>query len=68
MSKTNFDAITESPESLAKFMKELDSEMALQDNICKYCSQNTELEDPVCYIDCSLGFKLWLESEIGTNE
>lgn len=66
--KTNFDAITESTEKLAKFIKELDSEMTLRDNICKFCSQYTEFEEPACYIDCTLGFKLWLESEIGTNE
>ena len=68
MSKTNFKAVTENSESLAKFMKELELEVIYKENICKYCSQYTELEEPVCHIDCSLGFKLWLESEIGTNE
>lgn len=66
--KNNFDAITESTEKLAKFMKELDSQMTLRDNICKFCSQYTELDEPVCHIDCALGFKLWLESEVATNE
>ncbi len=68
MSKTNFDVITESTEKLAKFIKELDSEMTLRDNICKFCSQYTEFGEPVCYVDCALGFKLWLESEVATNE
>ena len=66
--KTNFDVITENATILGNFMDKLDKELTERGNICKYCGQYLELEEPKCYTKCSKGFKMWLEMESDINE
>lgn len=62
--KTNFDVVAENPATLARFMQELDTESAINDSICRFCGHYELLENPVCDIKCSDGFKIWLEKEV----
>lgn len=65
--KTNFDVITESTDTLARFMHELDVEEAMNDNICRFCGQYEMLDGPVCNTNCNDGFKIWLEKEVSND-
>ena len=62
--KTNFDTITESPTTLARFMQELDTESTKNDSMCRFCGNYELLDEPFCNAKCSDGFKIWLEKEV----
>lgn len=61
--KTNFDVITESPGTLARFMSEFDRELTMKDSACRFCAYYKELASPVCKFSCVDGFETWLRKE-----
>lgn len=60
---TNFEIITKTPGTLGRFMSELDRELTMKGDACRFCGHYEKLDEPSCHAKCSDGFKEWLERE-----